>query len=148
MTAATRPGMRALIATIVSALLVSGCHTQQRIELPGGPSSSPAGVAVSQLKAGDTVQVTMKSGDKLSFPIQEVQSDGLVARGGKRFLYQDMARLDKRQLAKGKTAGLIAGITSGAFVILIAVGWVLYAGWRGLSASALPTESSPESIRR
>ena len=134
MTAATRPGMRPLIAVIVGAIFVGGRHTQQRIELPGGPpSSSPAGIAVSELKASDTVQVTMKSGDKLSFPIQEVQSDGLVAEGGKRFLYQDMARLDKRQLAKGRTAGLVVGITAGALVISIAmalaVGSALYGGW-------------------
>src|SRR3954452_61952 len=96
-------------AVVLSAVLVSGCHTQQRIELPGSvsPSSAPPGIALSGVKAGDTVAVTLKSGEKLGFPVQDVQQDGLVARGGRRFLYQDMARLEKRQLSKGKTAWLV-----------------------------------------
>ncbi len=61
----------------------------------------------------------MKSGETLSFPIQELRPEGIVARGGSRFLYRDIARLEKRQFEKTKTIALVLGLGVAAFCVLI-----------------------------
>ena len=113
---------RTLTASVLCVLLAAGCSSHQRIEMPGVSSATvPPSPSVDHLKAGDTVRITMRTGETLSFPIQEVQPDGLVAKGGSRFLYRDIARLEKRHFEKTKTIALAVGLGIAAFSILILV---------------------------
>ena len=49
----------------------------------------------------------------------EVGNDALIAKGGRRFLYAEMARLEKTQLAKGRTTALVVGISAAALTFLL-----------------------------
>jgi len=42
-----------------------------------------------------------------------------MAKGGRRFPYAEMARLEKTELSKGKTTALVLGISAAAIALLV-----------------------------
>jgi hypothetical protein len=55
------------------------------------------------------------------------QPDALVASGGRRYPYAEMATLEIRALSVGRSAGVVAGVIAGTWalftLLLLAAGW-------------------------
>jgi hypothetical protein len=66
------------------------------------------------------VRATLLNGNVVNFKVKDLQSDALIAQDGQRILYRDIARLDHRRVAKGRTAALVAGLTVAGFALLVA----------------------------
>jgi len=118
---------------VVGALILNGCHTLTRVEVPDSTPSAPNAAVFAELKAGDHVRITLRSGEKVSFALAEVRADGLVGRGGRHIPYRDMAKLEERHVSRGKTAWLIAGIAGGVGLYLL----IAYAGAVGSLAGGI-----------
>ncbi len=118
MTARDASGTCALIGFLAAALVVSGCHTHQHLSLSASGSTS-APEFEPPVHAGDNVRITLRTGERLDFSVEQARDDSLIAKGGRRFPYADIARLEKRQLSKGKTIALAIGISAAAFTFLI-----------------------------
>jgi hypothetical protein len=117
------PALRKITALVVMAALLSGCHIQKRIALPGEiPAASPLDVA-----PGDEVRIVMRGGVRALVRVADANGEGLTAAGGKRYLYADMLQLEKRQVSFGRTAALIAGSVAGTLALFIAM--LTAAGW-------------------
>ena len=85
-----------------------GCSTFTAID-----TSPPEGVAA-QLTAGRRVRVIDSAGERRTLKVDEVAADHLLAHDGAgadvRVDFADVQRLERRDFAPGKTAGLIAGL--------------------------------------
>jgi hypothetical protein len=103
---------RTVPATVVvlSAIILSGCHSRTRVAVPDSTPPPPNSAVFAQLKPGDNVRVTLRTGEKVTFTLAEVQPDALVAKDGRHFAFRDMTQLDKRHLSPWKTVGLAVGI--------------------------------------
>jgi hypothetical protein len=69
------------------------------------------------LKAGDLVELRTVDGRTARFLVQQVEVDAIVAPDGVRYTQAEIAELKKRSFSGPKTAGLIAGICGGLFVL-------------------------------
>jgi hypothetical protein len=112
-------GTCALIGLLAATLAASGCHTHQRVVLPASGSPSASAFELPPVHAGDDVRVTLRTGERLDFSVEEARNDSLIGKGGRRFPYADITRLEKRQLSKGKTVALVLGISAAAFTFLL-----------------------------
>jgi hypothetical protein len=94
-----------LLATLISC---GGCSTFTAID-----TSRPEDVA-GQLQAGRRVRVLDSAGERRTLKVDEVARDHLLAHDGAgadvRVDFADVQRLERRDFAPGKTAGLIAGL--------------------------------------
>ena len=104
---------RLLVAVLIGAFTAAGCTTMQTIR-PAVPGEGP----FRPLQTGDTVAVLTKGGDQASFVIQRIEGDTLVASDGRRFVLGDLVRVERKAFSGAKTAGLIAAIAGGAFLIV------------------------------
>lgn len=111
---------RSLAIVVLFCFVLTACHTHQRVALPGGSGTPPASTGSASVARGDQVRATLLNGNVVNFKAEDVQSDALIAQDGQRILLQDIARLDHRRLAKGRTAALIAGLTVAGFALLAA----------------------------
>jgi hypothetical protein len=119
MIATNASGTCALIGLLLGTLVVSGCHTHQHVALPGSASAAAPEDELPHVNPGDHVRVTMRTGERLNFLVEEVLKDALIAKGGRRFPYEEMARLEKKQLAKGRTTALVVGISAAALTLIL-----------------------------
>jgi hypothetical protein len=94
-------------------LTLTGCTTVQTIR-PASPGEPPFG----SLQAGDTVVVVTRSGERSTFVVQRIDGDALIAPYGRRYDRSDLALVERQAFSGKKTAGLIALIAGGAFVIV------------------------------
>jgi hypothetical protein len=115
--AARSVGARAT-AVVLSALMLAGCHNRVPIQLPGSDPTRPTAAVFTELKEGDHVRVITRFVDA-EFVVADVQPEALVAKDGRRFLYADIARLEKTRLSVGKTIALTASLVF--FLIVAAV---------------------------
>ena len=104
---------RLLVSVLIGALSTAGCTTMQTIR-PAVPGDGP----FRPLQTGDTVVVLTKGGDQTSFVVQRIDGDTLVASDGRRFVLGDLVRVERKAFSGAKTAGLIAAIAGGAFLIV------------------------------
>ena len=111
---------RLLAVVVLFCFVLTACHTHQRVALPGASGTPPASTGSASVARGDHVRATLLNGNVVNFKVEDVQSDALIAQDGQRILLQDIARLDHRRLAKGRTAALIAGLTVAGFALLVA----------------------------
>ena len=111
---------RLLPVVVLFCFMLTACHTHQRVALPVGSGTPPVSTGSASVARGDQMRATLLNGNVVDFKIQDVQSDALVAQDGRQILYRDIARLDHRRLAKGRTAALIAGLTVAGFALLAA----------------------------
>jgi len=112
-----RRGTRS-IALVLSALILSGCHSRVPITVPDSAPPPPTAAVYTELKAKDKVRITLRNGSTQECVIGEAQADALVADDGRRFYYSDIARLEKTRVSKGKTIALVAGVGVGVVLIV------------------------------
>ena len=112
---------RRLVASVLIGVLASAsasCTTMQTIR-PAMPGEGP----FRPLETGDTLVVLTKDGDQASIVVQRIEGDTLVASDGRRFVVSDLVRVERKTFSGAKTAGLIAAIAGGVFlVVTITVG--------------------------
>ena len=128
MASASRAGRvsRGTALVMVGALLCA-CHVQTRLAVPG---LSPApGVSAPAVKVGDEVRIVLRDGTIAGLIVAEVAADALVGTRGQRYPVGEIVQMERRQVAPGRTAGLLAGVVAGtlaAFTLLmLAFGWEL-----------------------
>lgn len=92
-------------AAILITTLLTGCHAQQRIDIPGEAPSRPHAA----VQPGDHVKVTLQSGTIVYLTVAEVRPEELVGTTGQRLAYQSMSKLERRQVAPGRTVLLVVG---------------------------------------
>lgn len=105
---------RLFASVLIGVFAVAGCTTTQRIR-PALPGDGP----FRALQAGDSVIVLTKGGEQTSFVVQRIEGDALVAPDGRRFVLADLVRVERKAFSGAKTAGLIAAIAGGAFLIVV-----------------------------
>lgn len=98
----------AVAIVLLSALLLSGCHSMTRVVLPDSTPPPPNAAVFAQLKAGDTVRVTMRTGEKVTFTLEEVRAEGVVAKDGRHIPFGDIGQLERRHFSGTKTVVVIA----------------------------------------
>jgi len=104
---------------VVSALFLNGCHTMTRVGVPDSTPPPPSAAVFAELKPGDNVRITLRSGEKVGFVFSEARADGLVGQDGRHVPYSDVAQLEKRQLSRSRTIWLTVGIAGGFGVLLL-----------------------------
>ena len=106
---------RPVAVVLVGALLLSStaCTSMRpvRVATPNGPTYE-------QVKPGDNVMVQTRDGERWRFVVEQIDGETIVARGGTRFPRENVVRLWRRSFSGPKTAGLIAGIVGGVFLML------------------------------
>jgi hypothetical protein len=114
-------------AVVMVGALLSGCHVQTRLAIPG--ASPSAGVSAPPVKVGDEVRLTLRDGTLAGLIVVEVAADAIVGGRGQRYLFTDIATLERRRVTPVRTAGLMAGIAAGTLaaftVLMLAFGWEL-----------------------
>lgn len=84
------------------------------------PITQPGASTFGTLKAGDTVDVQTRDGRRVRFVVQQVDGDAIIAPDGVRYTSAEIAELKRRSFSGPKTAGLVAGIVGGVFVLAAA----------------------------
>jgi hypothetical protein len=105
---------RRLVASVlVGALTFGGCTSMNTIRpsLPGEPPFGP-------VQTGDTVVVQTRGGEQACFIVQRIDGETLIASDGRRYVRSDLVRVERKAFSGPKTAGLIASIAGGVFVIV------------------------------
>jgi hypothetical protein len=104
------------VALLAAVSYLAGCANLQNVPL--GQSIGHPDVAV-----GQSVVVTMKSGEKKNFTVTSVENDALVGSNA-RVSYSEMARLDVKQegMTPGKKGLLIGAAVLGAIAVAAAAG--------------------------
>jgi len=110
-----RPPPARLAIIALSVLVFAACHSHVRVAVPRGHPTQPAVSNNLQLQTGDHVRATLVDGNIITFVVGSVDSDALVERDGRRVLYRDIARLEKRQVSIVKTTPLVV---LGALVVI------------------------------
>ena len=109
----------AVTIVLLSALVLSGCHSMARVALPDSTPPPPNAAVFAHLKAGDNIRVTMQTGEQVTFTLAEVQTEGLVAQDGRHIPFRDMAQIEKRHISPGRTVGLVVGIFAAWLALLV-----------------------------
>ena len=107
------------IGIVLAGIVVGGCHSRVPVATPGAIPPRQASIAPSELRAGDRVRVTLRSGATETFTIAEARSDSLVAEDGRRFSYADIRWIEEVRLSKARTIALVAAMP---FIMLVLVG--------------------------
>ncbi len=106
---------------VLLALSVAGCaHTM--VPVSEGPE-----IRV-QLSIGDTVRVLTKDSERRTFRVAAFEPDVLVGEDGGdsiRVPYEDIVFLERREVSRGGTAMLAAGVVTTALLIITLEGVVL-----------------------
>jgi len=96
--------LRVLPITVIllSAFILNGCHSLTRVALPDSTPPPPNAAVFAQLKAGDDVRVTLRTGEKVTFTLAEVQAEGLVAKDGRRYAFSDTRQIERQHISGTK----------------------------------------------
>ena len=105
----------AVTIVLLSALVLSGCHSMTRVALPDATPPPPNAAVFAHLKPGDDIRVTMQTGEKVTFTLADVQTEGLVADGRRHIPVRDMAQIEKRHISWTKI-----GILTGSILVYLA----------------------------
>ena len=112
------PLVRSLVGALTAlAVATASCSSMHKV--PVVPASAGQPVAW-QVKAGDTVRVTMRDGGSSEFRVQSVTPEAIVAINGVRFEQANITSIERRGFSFGKTLGLGVIGAAAAFYILIA----------------------------
>lgn len=118
----------ALITLLGICLVLAGCSTTRTVALGGVP-----GMAVPNVKAGDSVRIVMKSGEVRRLKLSAVDANTLTgkdldARGSAttvQIAMTDVQSLEARRFSTGRTAGLTIGVI--VAIATLVVGALVYA---------------------
>jgi len=110
---------RAAALITVAAFLSTGCTSLQNVPLTQGGQT----IARPDVKVGDPVVVTDKSGAKKKFTVTGVEDTALVGKNV-RVAYADMASLDvqRSDMHVGKKGLIIGAVIVGAIAVAAASG--------------------------
>lgn len=109
--------------TIAAAMLISlclaatGCTTTRTLPVPRSASQTLS----SDIKPGNSVVLTLKSGQTRKLRVTSVEPDALVVKG-ERIPFADIEKLQRRKFSIIKTAGAVVGaaaVVFGAYVYTI-----------------------------
>jgi hypothetical protein len=103
-----KPRSLPVTVVVLSAFILNACHAATRVTLPDSTPPPPTAAVFAQLKAGDTVRATMRTGEKVTFTLAEVQAEGVVAKDGRHIPFVDIWQLEKRHISGTKTVMAIA----------------------------------------
>jgi hypothetical protein len=81
-------------------------------------AASPGQPAVWQVKAGDTVRVTMRNGSSAEFKVQSVAPDVIVSVDGRRFDSNEIRSVERRGIDGDKTTFLVVAPLAVAAVVV------------------------------
>lgn len=85
-------------------------------------AASPGQPAVWQVKAGDTLRVTMRNGSSAEFKVQSVAPDVIVSVDGRRFDSNEIQSVERRGVDGDKTAfSVLAPLAVAAVVVWVFV---------------------------
>jgi hypothetical protein len=105
---------RPVIVVLIGALLLStGCTSMRPVRV-----AAPAQPTYGQVQPGDTVIIRSPDGERWRFEVEQIDGDTIIARGGTRFRREQVVQLWRRSFSGPKTAGLIAAIVGGVFVMI------------------------------
>jgi hypothetical protein len=104
---------RVIASVLAGALTFAGCTSTKAIR-PAGPGEPPFG----PVQAGDSVIVLTRDGESARFIVQGIDGEALIASDGRRYLRSDLVRVERKAFSGPKTAGLIAGIAGGVFLVV------------------------------
>jgi hypothetical protein len=110
-----------LVRSLVCALTVlavasASCSSMHKVPVVAAPAGQPMAW---QVKAGDTIRVTMRDGGSSVFSVQSVTPDAIVAINGARFEQTNITSVERRGFSLGKTLGLGAVGAVAAYYILL-----------------------------
>ena len=105
---------RLMAVVLIGGLLLSmGCTSMRPVRV-----ATPPAPTYGQVQPGDTVMVQTPDGERWRFVVAQIDGDTMIARDGTRFSREDVVRVWRRSFSGPKTAGLIAGIAGGVFIML------------------------------
>lgn len=105
---------RLTACALVCLLPTSACTSMKTVR----PVTAPGQPIYGDLKAGDTVSVETRDGQRQRFVVQQIDGDTIVAPGGQRFAHEEIVKLQRKSFSGPRTAGLVAGVFGGAFLLL------------------------------
>ena len=111
------PARRLLCALMALAVATASCTSMHKVPVV---QSSPGQPTAWQVKAGDTIRVTLRDGGSSEFNVQSVTPEAIIAVGGTRFESTNIASVERRGFSLGKTVGLGAAGAVIAFYIIVA----------------------------
>jgi hypothetical protein len=115
------PRRPVLSLAILLALVASACQATRRVTLSTGLAPAQRAEVLSFVKAGDRVRLRTADGQVHAITVAAVKPDALVAGDGRRFALREIASLERKALAKGRTIALITVVGLAVlFVVVLA----------------------------
>ncbi len=107
---------RSLVCALTSlAVATASCTSMHKVPMA---AASPGQPAVWQVKAGDTVRVTMQNGSSAEFTVQSVAPDVIVSVDGRRFDSNEIRSVERRGIDGDKIAfSVVALLAVSALVV-------------------------------
>ena len=85
---------------------------------PVPPVTHPDNSSFHDVKPGDTVEIVQNNGQRARFVVAAADRDAIVARDGQRYARNEIVQMKRRSFSGAKTAGLVAGIAGGVFLMV------------------------------
>jgi hypothetical protein len=85
---------------------------------PATRPANPGDPVFGRVQAGDTVFVETRGGEQVSFVVQHIDGETLIATGGRRYANADLIRIERKEVSRAKTTGLIAAIAGGVYLVV------------------------------
>ena len=106
----------AAVLVTLSASVSIGCTSMHTVRPVTDASAAPFG----PVKAGDKVAVELRDGRTEAFVVQRVDQDTLVSTANHVYSRGEIVELKRRSISGSRTTLLVAGISVGAFLALVA----------------------------
>ena len=107
---------RSLVCALTSlAVAAASCTSMHKVPMVAASAGQPA---VWQVKAGDTVRVTMRNGSSAEFKVQSVAPDVMVSVDGIRFDSNEIRSVERRGIDGDKTAFSVVAVLAVAAVVV------------------------------
>ena len=109
---------RSLVCALTSlAVATASCTSMRKVPMVAASAGQPA---VWQVKAGDTVRVTMRNGSSAEFKVQSVAPGVIVSVDGRRFDSNEIRSVERRGIDGDATAfSVVALLVVTALVVLV-----------------------------
>ena len=109
---------RRLIAAVLAGAVTFGGCTGMKTIRPAVRPANPGDPTFGPVQSGDTVFVHTRDGEQVCFVVQHIDGETLIATGGRRYASTDLVRIDRKEVSRGRTAGLIAAIAGGVYLVV------------------------------
>ena len=110
---------RSLVCALTSlAIATASCTSMHKVPMVAASAGQPA---VWQVKAGDTVRVTMRNGSSAKFKVQSVAPDVLVSIDGIRFDSNEIRSVERRGIDGDKIAFSVVALLALTAVVVLGV---------------------------